>query len=306
VGDGLPIALAGCGRWGRHVLRDLVALGCRVYAVARSEASRARARDGGAAGVCAAVEELPEFAGAVVATPTRTHAEVATRLLARGVPVFVEKPLDCDAARARGLARTGAGRLFVMDKWRYHPGVAMLAALARSGELGEVLQLRTTRVQWGNPHTDVDCLWTLLPHDLAIGLEVLGTLPAPRFAAAETAGGEPTGLFGVLGEGPTLLVEVSCRSARHRREIRLHCRGGVALLDDAYAAHVEIVRWPPRGEEAAPERRALPPEMPLFLELQAFVDHLRGGPPPRSSAAEGAAVVEAIAALRRLAGLRDA
>jgi hypothetical protein len=43
--------------------------------------------------------------------------------------------------------------------------------------------------------------------------------------------------------------------------------------------------------------------MPLLRELQAFVDHLRGGPPPRSSAAEGLMIVERIAAIRRLAGL---
>jgi predicted dehydrogenase len=41
-------------------------------------------------------------------------------------------------------------------------------------------------------------------------------------------------------------------------------------------------------------------EMPLLRELRAFVDHLAGGPPPRSSAADGVAVVETIEALRRL------
>jgi hypothetical protein len=43
--------------------------------------------------------------------------------------------------------------------------------------------------------------------------------------------------------------------------------------------------------------------MPLLRELRCFLEHLRGGPPPRSSAANGLLVVERIAALRRLAGL---
>jgi Trk K+ transport system NAD-binding subunit len=34
------VGLVGCGRWGRHILRDLVALGCEVHVVARSEESR--------------------------------------------------------------------------------------------------------------------------------------------------------------------------------------------------------------------------------------------------------------------------
>jgi hypothetical protein len=43
-------------------------------------------------------------------------------------------------------------------------------------------------------------------------------------------------------------------------------------------------------------------EFPLLAGLRAFAEHLRGWPPPRSSAAEGVTVVEAIANLRKLAG----
>ena len=49
TGDRPRVALVGCGRWGRHILRDLIALGCEVPVVARSEASVERAREGGAA-----------------------------------------------------------------------------------------------------------------------------------------------------------------------------------------------------------------------------------------------------------------
>jgi len=306
VPRGLPIGLVGCGSWGRHILRDLVALGCRVTVVARSEASRARAREGGAEALVRSVEELPSLAGAVVATPTATHAGVLEQLLPRGIPLFVEKPMAHEAARARELARSGAGRLFVMDKWRYHPGIELLASLARSGELGEVLALRTTRMQWGNSHADVDCIWTLAPHDLAICLEILGGLPEPRAAFAQTSAGGAVGLVGILGSNPSVIFELSARSGRHRREVRLHCSGGTAVLDDAYATCVEIATGTPDGGKPRIERRAVPETMPLYLELEAFVRHLDGGPPPKSSAAEGALIVETIAALRRLAGLDGA
>ena len=46
--------------------------------------------------------------------------------------------------------------------------------------------------------------------------------------------------------------------------------------------------------------------MPLLAELRAFVEHLRGGPPPRSSAADGVAVVEAVAGTIALAGVEEA
>jgi hypothetical protein len=44
--------------------------------------------------------------------------------------------------------------------------------------------------------------------------------------------------------------------------------------------------------------------MPLLKELAAFVNYLNGGPRPHSSAAEGAAMVRAIADIRRMAGFQ--
>ena len=296
----LDVALVGCGHWGRHILRDLVALGGRVTVVARSEESRGRAREGGAARVVPTVAELPEVAGIVVATPTPSHADVIDALLPRRVPLFVEKPLASDAARARAIAEVAGDRVFVMDKWRYHPGVAELARIARTGELGPLLGVRSKRLQWSNPHPGLDCDWHLLPHDLAIFLEIAGRLPAARSAVYETVGGEVTGVVGLLGDAPWLAVEVSTRYPRHFREVALHARDGVALLGDAYADAIEIRRWPLDG--APPERRPVGRELPLLLELRAFLEHLRGGPPPKSAASEGAAIVATIAALRRVAG----
>lgn len=43
--------------------------------------------------------------------------------------------------------------------------------------------------------------------------------------------------------------------------------------------------------------------MPLLKEIEAFLHFLEGGPPPKSSAEEGALIVERIASLRELAGL---
>jgi predicted dehydrogenase len=291
------IGLVGCGAWGKHILRDLVSLGCEVAVVARSEARRANAGDGGAARVVGSIGELPPVDGIVVATSTATHAAVVDEVLERRVPVFVEKPLTDDPSAADRLAAAAPGRLFVMDKWRYHPGVELLAGIARTRELGRVIGLRTTRIGWGNPH-DVDPIWMLAPHDLAIALEILGALPEPRSAVADSSDGSASGLVAVLGETPWQALEVSARAIERRREIALVCEEGVAFLPDGYSDHVLIATTTPE-----PELRPISTELPLLRELRAFVEHLRGGPPPRSSAAEGAAVVRVISELRSLAGL---
>jgi predicted dehydrogenase len=298
------IGLIGCGAWGRHILRDLKALGCTVPVVARSPASVARATEGGADAVVGELDALGDVDAVVVATPTATHAAVIEALLPRGVPVFSEKPLCPDPEQARALATAAGGRLFVMDKWRYHWGIEALAEIVRTGELGAPRGLVSVREQWGSPHRDVDTLWIHLPHDLAIAREVLGHVPAARSAVAERIGGVPIGLHGMLGDDPWCLVTHSAAATATRRSVRLVCEDGSATLADGYDDAVLVARgMPERGE--APERRPVDLEWPLLRELRTFVEHVRGGPPPRSSAAEHVEIVERLAELRALAGLDD-
>jgi predicted dehydrogenase len=126
--------------------------------------------------------------GFIVATPTSTHAVVIEDLLGSGRPIFVEKPLADSADAARRLVAVAGERIFVMDKWRYHPGVEALRDHARSGALGEIRAVRTWRVGWGTSHRDVDPVWTLLPHDLAIAHEILGVLPNAHSAWTQVPG----------------------------------------------------------------------------------------------------------------------
>jgi predicted dehydrogenase len=299
----MVVGLVGCGRWGRHILRDLLALECEVPVVARSDESTARAREVGASTIVGEIGALPALDGIVVATTTSTHALIVDEALELGVPVFCEKPLTDDPHTAVRLAEAAPGRLFVMDKWRYHPGVLELAAVAREGRLGPVSGLTTVRIGWGTAHDDVDAVWVLAPHDLSIGLEVLGALPQPAAAVAQLEDGALVGLSAILrGDGWWHAFEVSARSPVRSRRVELHCDEGIAVLAGAWDEHITIFR---RGTaEPEPERVDTPGELPLLAQLRAFVGHLAGGAAPRSSAAEGAAAVHTIAQLRDLALVR--
>jgi predicted dehydrogenase len=199
-----------------------------------------------------------------------------------------------------------------MDKWRYHLGVLALADIARSGELGPVVGLRTQRVGFGHSHPDTDCIWTLLPHDMVISHEILGRVLTPIAAVADRAGKEIMGLTAMSAApeggdaGPWHIAEIGIRSPERQRTVTLLCRDGVATLRDAYADHLVIIANPQQDRrEADPPvtRRPLKVEMPLLAELSAFVDFLNGGPQPKSPAEEAAQTVATIAQLRRLAGL---
>lgn len=301
------IGLVGVGLWGRNILRDLKSLGCYTPVVARSEASRSRAAEGGADIVVARIDDLPELDGVVVCTPTSTHFEVLSAVLERfpGRPIFSEKPLCTRSEHARDLSLKGDGRLFVMDKWRYHSGVLELARIARSGELGGVVGLKTRRMSWGTIHDDSNTVWHLLPHDLSIALEIFGVIPEPRAAVLDSAHGATRGMTAFLGDRPWVQAEVSDRFPVHHRELRLFCEDGVAVLADSLSDGINIYRTRQiaRSSKAEPEAIPITVNMPLFDELSAFVEFVRGrGPAPRSSLQEGVRSVAVIERLFELAG----
>jgi len=297
------IGLIGCGNWGANILRDLRSLGCSVIVVGPGAETQARAAAGGATLAFSDVDALPDVDGIVVASPSGTHMAVVDEVLERKVPVFVEKPLSLSLDAIERLARVAPGRVFEMHKWRYHAGIEELARIAASGELGEVVGLRTFRLDSGMRPDDVDAVWHLAPHDLAIALEILGGLAPARAAVADCHAGVVSGLLGILGEDPWLVVELSIRARDYRREVQLLGRDGMAVLPSPMASSLTLVRAAPSDGRPITEQRPISGELPLLRELRAFVDHLEGGPPPRSSLSEAAEVARAITELRSLAGL---
>ena len=298
------IGLVGCGLWGKLVLSHLLTLDVEVVTADIDPAARAAAAAAGVTAV-AGPSELPVVDGLIVATPAITHARIVTALLPRAVPVLVEKPFTTNTAEAERLAGDGGDRLFVGHTWRYHPGVQLLGEIARSGEIGPIVGLRSTRTNWTSPRTDVDSIWNLAPHDLTLAIEILGSIPVPRAAVAEVHEGRAVGMTALLGDEPWLVFDVSNRYRDKRREVRVHGRSGVAVMADPESGRIDITRGDLTSSpsDAINEVRTFSSESALTRELTAFLAFIDGGPPPRSSAAEGVDVVRCVARLRELAGV---
>jgi predicted dehydrogenase len=296
------IGLFGCGRWGRNILRDLESLGCNVFVVEVDHKAIAWAHDNGVVAFHSD-DAWPEADGYIVATTTVSHADIIASLQPLNKPIFVEKPLCTQVDRARQLLEANNQNIFVMEKWRYHGGIQAMKDLARSGKLGGIQGLRTTRVQWNQPHHDVDSVWILAPHDLSIAKEILGEVPPLRAAFAEGVREPGEGLIASFGDDPWFVMEVSSLQPVTRREIRVVGERGIALLDDPLSDHIKLI---PRSDLSAPPDFEMIPvdtTMPLLLELKGFVEYLDGGPEPKTNLAEAVENVELITAIRQHAGL---
>ena len=91
----------------------------------------------------------PDVDAIAIATPPRTHYELARRALAAGKHVLVEKPLATDPDEAKDLLRRAReeGRILMPGHtFVYSPPVNKVRELIRSGELGDVYFITSSRM----------------------------------------------------------------------------------------------------------------------------------------------------------------
>ena len=176
----IRVGVVGCGYLGRHHARILTEIeGAEPVGFVESD-DRAAAeieKAHGARGMVRrpSVRALLD-AGAtavVVATPTSTHAEVASELLEGGADVMVEKPVTTTLAEADLLVKTARGRCRVLQVGhieRFNPAVAAIRPLVTEVKFIEAHRLGTFVPR----ALDVDVVLDLLVHDLDIALDLVG------------------------------------------------------------------------------------------------------------------------------------
>ncbi|MBD1382035.1 Gfo/Idh/MocA family protein [Metabacillus arenae] len=295
----LHLGLVGCGNWGRHILHDLKQLGVKTSVVARSETSRANALSYGADHLVDTIEALDEtISGYVIASIASAHIENIRALLPRQRPIFVEKPLGTKLDEAEMLALESKGLVFVMHKWRYHPGIDALAKLVQSEEFGKIKGLRLQRTNWGRQHEDVDCCLHLLPHDLSITLHILGYLPPVETVIRNPLGNNHFGFFATLFDRDRDIYstyDVNNIAPGNVRSVAVGFEKGVAALTDSYAEGITVCQY---GTKNPPETRLISKEMPLLQQLRSFLDYLCGDLPPLSSLEDELLILRRITAVR--------
>lgn len=268
----MQVALYGLGRMGAHHQRHLEALGHEVLRVDPEKGWAAAASHAEAV---------------VVATPTRTHLDVALPWLARGVPVLVEKPLAASLAEAEVLAAFPHCAVGHIE--RFNPAFMALAAVEARFVQAERL------APWADRGVDVDVVLDLMIHDLdlfhaltrsplrevrANGLSVRSGQIDIVHARVETVGGH-VGVF------------VASRISRKAmRSLRVFTPDGYwsADLRDPTVVRIDSEL----REQAVPLNR----HDALATELTAFLAFAAGGAPFPVGGTDGLAAMRMAEAIR--------
>jgi predicted dehydrogenase len=106
-----------------------------------------------------------------IATPVATHYAFARKALEHGKHVLVEKPMTASVAEADSLIDIAAKRnltLMVDHTFIYTGAVRKMKEIITRGELGELYYFDSVRINLGLFQKDVNVLWDLAPHDIAI------------------------------------------------------------------------------------------------------------------------------------------
>ena len=182
----LKLGVIGYGYWGPNIVRNFSGhKDCRVVVVCdKSPKALARVTEAHP-GVRATTDpdevlESAEIDAVAIVTPVSYHYELAKKALENGKHVFVEKPFTATSAQAEELielAERQGLQIMVDHTFLFTGAVRKIKQLIDAGALGQIYYYDSTRVNLGLFQHDVNVLWDLAPHDLAIMDYLLGLEP---------------------------------------------------------------------------------------------------------------------------------
>ncbi|WP_175586970.1 Gfo/Idh/MocA family oxidoreductase [Nostoc sp. UIC 10630] len=185
----IKIAVIGVGRWGVHLLRNFLAHPqVDVVAVVDPHPERLAAikqqfnldENVVLTTQWEDLKKVPGLTGVAIATPATTHYALIKDSLQNGYHVLAEKPLTLDPAECRELCQLAEQHhliLMVDHTYLFHPAVEQGQTVVQAGKLGDLRYGYATRTHLGPVRQDVDALWDLAIHDIAIFNTWLGQIP---------------------------------------------------------------------------------------------------------------------------------
>ncbi|MDA8235169.1 MAG: Gfo/Idh/MocA family oxidoreductase [Clostridia bacterium] len=215
----IGIGLVGCGPWGLNYIRNFAQQkGAKVIRVwdTNKEAMEAALREDSrlrTAGSMAELLDEPSIQGIIIATPPDSHYALAKGCLEKEKHVLVEKPFTLSLNHAReleGMARAKGLVVLAGHLMEYHPAVLKVKRYIASGLLGELWYLDCRRMGRGKIRGDVNVLWDLAVHDIALACFLVDSLPLEVAAHGKSylQGGLPEVVFLALRFANGVMVHI--------------------------------------------------------------------------------------------------
>jgi predicted dehydrogenase len=318
----IRLAVVGVGRWGSHFVR-LFAQHPQVELVAiadhhpeRLQAIKARLQLPETVQFCAdwsSVAQLTLDAVALI-TPATTHFELVQAALTQGLHVLTEKPLTLEPAECLALAdlATQQQRILFVDH-TYLFNDAVIAGRGAIATLGDLRYGYARRTNLGPIRSDVDALWDLAIHDVAIFNHWLAAQPIQVQVSGSTWLQPDLSdvVWAHLTYPGDLIVtgHWSWGNPHKQRCLALVGSQGTVVFDEMqreqplqrYRGHVTTAEEGGLVPQVSPvEALSFPPGEPLQKVCDQFIASVQTGElPPVASGYQAAELVNILAAMAR-------
>jgi len=317
----LRFGVIGWGYWGPKLARNLDTIpNAMVTTVADTDARRLANLRVNQPWIQATtqIEDMfrSDVDAVVIATPVRTHFQLAREALLHGKHVLVEKPLTASVPEAEELitlAREQERVLMVGHTFEYNPAVNELRKLVQGGDLGKLYCIEAERVNLGLFRNDINVIWDLAPHDISILLYLLDKKPerikVQAHAHLQSHIEDVAHLDLEFADGMNAHIHVSWLHPCKIRRVTVIGDERMVVYDDTNPA--EMIKIYNKGADVHADPvvsyrygAITIPHIdwiePLHLECEDFANAIRTGEPPRANGEVGLEVVRVLAAMQEV------
>ena len=311
------VAVAGCGAWGRNLVRtfhDLRALAA-ISDPDPDTAAAMRQQYGVPSRTFDDVLGDSSVDAVVIAAPAAQHGHLAGLALAAGKHVFVEKPLSLRVAEAEAICQIGLENkrvLMVGHLLQYHPVFQRLETMVSEGVLGRLQYMYSNRLNFGRIRREENILWSFAPHDISMMLRLARSEPnavsavGSAFLHRDIVDVTTTHIS--FANGIEAHVFVSWLHPFKEQKLVVIGDRGMAVFDDGEPWETKLRHFPhevawrggiPEPSKASAIPVAVEQAEPLLRECQHFLSCISTGQVPRTDGREAVRVLRVLESAER-------
>ena len=219
----MNFALIGRGKWGENyenLLKEIPDVSLQAIVTASS-------------GNLESVLQNPDINCVVIATPPKTHFDLAKAALETGKHVLLEKPMVMNLKEAEELKRVveNSDRIFMVGfQYLFNDYIRYLKKEIENGAFGEIKKVSSEHFQ-SPPRTDMNSFWDAAPHPLSIFQYYFEPTKILN-VEVETTTREFTSVKVQFDRGPLLSIKTSWPGERKVRKLTLKGEKQTAILDE--------------------------------------------------------------------------
>ena len=275
----MKIIQIGTGGWGKNHTRILSQLGV-LTAICDLDSNRSREyAEKYSVKSFQSIDDViasEEFDGAIIATPTSTHVEIAKKLLEAKKHVFVEKPMTYKAEDGEMLAKLAQKNKVILTCGyieRFNPAVDTVKTIIDEKKYGELVMLEFHRENRMPLHIkDVGIIYDTSVHDIDTANWLFGGMPHVVFARAGKIRHEHEDFASIMlgySDDKVAIISSNWITPKKTRKFNAVCTDAVISSD--FITQEIIIEKNEESTTIQNEKKE-----PLLLEIQSFLGAIEG------------------------------